>query len=58
MLGSVLGAAILVGIETLLVIYLPQISGHQDLVVGVLVLAIILLRPQGLVGQPFMRKRT
>lgn len=58
MLGSVLGAAILVGIETLLVTYVPQISGHQDLVVGVLVLAIILLRPQGLTGTPFMRRRT
>jgi branched-chain amino acid transport system permease protein len=58
MLGSVLGAAILVGIETLLVSYVPQISGHQDLVVGLLVLAIILLRPQGLVGTPFMRKRS
>ena len=39
--------AILVGIETLLISYVPQISGHQDLLVGVLVLAIILLRPQG-----------
>jgi branched-chain amino acid transport system permease protein len=58
MLGSVLGAAILVGIETLLISYVPQISGHQDLLVGVLVLAIILLRPQGLAGTPFMRKRT
>jgi len=58
MLGSVLGAAILVGIEVLLVSYVPQISGHQDLLVGVLVLAIILLRPQGLAGTPFMRKRT
>lgn len=58
MLGSVLGAAILVGIETLLVSYVPQISGHQDLLVGVLVLAIILLRPQGLAGTPFMRKRS
>ncbi len=58
MLGSVLGAAILVGIETLLVSYVPQISGHQDLLVGVLVLGIILVRPQGLAGTPFMRKRT
>jgi branched-chain amino acid transport system permease protein len=58
MLGSVLGAAVLVGIETLLISYVPQISGHQDLIVGVLVLAIILLRPQGLAGTPFMRKRT
>jgi branched-chain amino acid transport system permease protein len=57
MLGSVLGTLILVGIETVLVTYVPQISGHQDLLVGVLVLAMILLRPQGLVGKPFMRKR-
>ena len=58
MLGSMLGAAVFVGIESLLVTYVPQISGHQDLIVGLLVLAIILLRPQGLVGKPFMRKRT
>jgi branched-chain amino acid transport system permease protein len=58
MLGSVLGAAVFVGIESVLVTYVPQISGHQDLIVGLLVLAIILLRPQGLVGKPFMRKRT
>lgn len=58
MLGSMLGAAVFVGIESLLVTYVPQISGHQDLIVGLLVLAIILLRPQGMVGKPFMRKRT
>jgi len=58
MLGSMLGAVVFVGIESLLVTYVPQISGHQDLIVGLLVLAIILLRPQGMVGKPFMRKRT
>ena len=46
-----LGAAVFVGIESLLVTYVPQISGHQDLIVGLLVLAIILLRPQGLLGR-------
>lgn len=57
-LGSVLGAAVLVGIENLLVLYLPQVSGHEDLIIGVLVLAIILLRPQGMLGSAFVRRTT
>jgi branched-chain amino acid transport system permease protein len=56
-LGSVIGAAILVGLENLLVVYVPQVSGHQDLLIGVLVLLIIFFRPQGIFGKPFMKKR-
>lgn len=58
MLGSVLGAGVLVGIQDLLVLYVPQVSGHEDLVVGALVLVIILIRPQGVLGRPFVRRRT
>ncbi|MGH9917943.1 MAG: branched-chain amino acid ABC transporter permease, partial [Nitrososphaerales archaeon] len=56
-LGSVLGAGVLVGIDYLLVDYVPQIAGHEDLVLGALVVAVILFRPQGILGQPFVRKR-
>lgn len=56
-LGSFLGAAVLVGIEDLLVDYVPQVSGHEDLILGILVVAIILLRPQGILGKPFVRRR-
>jgi branched-chain amino acid transport system permease protein len=57
-LGSVVGAAILVGVEDLLVDYVPQIAGHQDLLLGSIVLLIIFVRPQGIFGKPFMKKRT
>lgn len=56
-LGSVLGAGVLVGIDYLLVDYVPQVAGHEDLILGVLVVAIILLRPQGILGKPFVRRR-
>lgn len=56
-LGSVLGAAVLVGINYLLVDYVSQVSGHEDLVLGVLVVVIILVRPQGILGKPFVRRR-
>ena len=56
-LGSVLGAGVLVGIDYLLVDYVPQVAGHEDLILGVLVVAIILVRPQGILGKPFVRKR-
>jgi branched-chain amino acid transport system permease protein len=57
-LGSVIGAGVLVGIETLLVDYVPQVSGHEDLILGIIVLVIILVRPQGILGRPFLRRRT
>lgn len=56
-LGSVLGAGVLVGIDFLLVDYVPQVAGHEDLILGVLVVTIILLRPQGILGKPFVRRR-
>jgi branched-chain amino acid transport system permease protein len=56
--GSIAGAILFVVLESVLVSYFPEIAGHQDLLVGVLLLTLILTRPQGLFGHPFVKSRT
>jgi branched-chain amino acid transport system permease protein len=56
--GSVLGAAVFVVAQTLLITQVPAIAGHQNLVVGAAVLAFIIARPQGIAGQRFVGRRT
>ncbi len=56
--GSIAGAAVFVAISSVLVVFVPAVGGHTDFLLGVLMLAVILLRPQGLFGKPFVRRRT
>jgi branched-chain amino acid transport system permease protein len=52
--GAMLGAFILGGVEIMVVALLP--STYRDLVVFSLLLALIILRPHGLLGQPRVQK--
>lgn len=55
--GSILGATLYVSIQAVLINYVSALSGHVDLVMGAIMLAFILLRPQGIAGVPFVRRR-
>jgi branched-chain amino acid transport system permease protein len=52
--GAMLGAFILGGVEIMVVALLP--STYRDLVVFSLLLALIILRPHGILGQPRVQK--
>ena len=52
--GAMLGAFILGGVEIMVVALLP--STYRDLVVFSLLLALIILRPHGILGKPRVQK--
>ncbi len=56
--GSIAGAVVFVALESVLVVHVPALAGHEDFVVGIVMLVLILRRPQGLFGKPFVRRRT
>ena len=56
--GSIAGAVVFVALQSVLIVHMPVLAGRQDFVIGVLMLVLILRRPQGLFGKPFVRRRT
>lgn len=56
--GSIAGAVVFVALQSVLVVHVPALAGHEDFIIGVLMLVLILRRPQGLFGKPFVRRRT
>ncbi|HVA87460.1 MAG TPA: branched-chain amino acid ABC transporter permease [Candidatus Saccharimonadales bacterium] len=55
--GSIAGAVVFVAIQSVLVVFVPALAGHEDLLIGLLMLVVVLSRPQGLFGKPFVRRR-